>query len=146
MKNAILSKGIAVRVLACVLALAMLAGCIVITASAAGEVAISSDSVTAIILADSHSSFEHGSQNVMYIEKTLGPAYFDGVRTGDKIHIEVNVPKAGTYQWCMFFGWNGGSRHGSYALLVDGAEKSTLTNKEVAVDWRTWVNSTVSTV
>ena len=146
MKNAILSKGIAVRALACVLAIAMLAGCIVITASAAGEVAISSDSVTTVILAESYSSFEHGSQNVMYVEEKLGPAYFDGVRAGDKIHIEVNVPKDGTYQWCMYFGWNGGSRHGSYALLVDDEEKSTLTNQEVAVDWRTWVNSTVSTV
>ena len=75
----------------------------------------------------------------LYIEKNLGPAYFDGVRTGDWMEFTVNVEVAGDYNLSMIFGWLDAT--GTYTILVDGEEAATLQNEVSGTDWRAWTDS-----
>ena len=75
----------------------------------------------------------------LHIEKNLGPAYFDGVRTNDWMEFKINVAVAGDYDVCMVFGWL--DHTGVYTIFVDGAEVGKIENKIPGTDWRAWTDS-----
>ncbi len=109
-------------------------------------VSISATNMTSIVLADAYESIQSASGKTIYLETTLGPAYFDSVRKGDTLTLRVYVEKAGTYQWCMVTGWANPHVNGTFILLIDGEEVSTIINEVPGADWRTWLDTTPGTV
>ncbi len=107
---------------------------------------VSGTAVTSIVLADAYDSIASATGTTIYLETTLGPAYFDCVRTGDTLTLRVDVEKAGTYQWCMVTGWANSHVNGTFTLLVDGNEAGTIVNEVPGADWRTWLDTTPGTV
>lgn len=109
---------------------------------------ISDTEVTCLLLADVYETTGHISKEKgqLYLEKTLGEPYFDGVRTGDTLTFHMNVNAAGTYQWCMMTGWAKDAVNGRFSLWIDGQEASNLINQVKGVDWRTWLDTTHASV
>lgn len=107
---------------------------------------ISTTDVTSIVLAEAYDSIASAQGNTIYLEKNLGPAYFDSVRRGDTLTLRVRVEKAGTYQWCMMTGWASPHVNGAFTLIMDGNEAATIVNEVPGAGWRTWLDTTPGTV
>ncbi len=107
---------------------------------------VSGSKVTSIVLANAYDSIASASGTTIYLETTLGPAYFDCVRRGDTLTLRVNVEKAGTYQWGLLTGWASDVVNGTFFLSIDGNEVSTIQNKVAGAGWRTWLDTTPATV
>ncbi len=142
------SLRILARLMTVLLTVTMLAGIIPVTVQAASVPTVSPTEVTTVNLAECYESIGHVSKDKgnLYLETTLGDPYFDGVRVGDKLTMHINVEKAGTYQWCMVTGWARDVKNGTFTLYIDGEEASTLKNQVGGIDWRIWLDSTISTV
>lgn len=113
--------------------------------AATGEVVVSSVKETAVSLAKQYSDFTYNgkSEAKIYIEEKLCPEpYFDNVRTGDTISVQIRVGAAGTYKMCLVTGWAEGVAGGNFDLLLDGEKIGTLVNKIPGAGWRTWKNTT----
>ncbi len=116
-----------------------------LTAFAKGTVTVSSTSVTEISLAESYSDFTYNGSPAdrIYIEKNLCPEpYFDAVRVGDTISVEIQVGAAGTYQVCLVTGWADNVAGGNFVFLLDGEEIGTLKNQVPGAGWRSWKDTT----
>ena len=70
-------------------------------------VTVASDALTQIVFGEIYTDTDQGVAfgGNLYLEKNLGPAYFDGVRNGDWFEFKINVEKAGDYHFCFSFGW-----------------------------------------
>lgn len=113
--------------------------------AATGEVVVSSVKETVVSLAKQYSDFTYNgkSEAKIYIEEKLCPEpYFDNVRTGDTISVQLRVGAAGTYQMCLVTGWAEGVAGGNFDLLLDGEKIGTLVNRVAGAGWRTWRNTT----
>ncbi len=141
-------KQMTIRRIAALVLLAMLLPLLpALTVSAAkAPTPISGSEPTSIVLADAYDSVSSASGKTIYLETTLGPAYFDSVRTGDTLTLRVNVERAGSYQWCMVTGWANPHVNGTFTLLIDGEEVGTIVNEIPGADWRTWLDTTPGTV
>ena len=113
----------------------------VFTVSAGDAVTVSDGTLTEIIFGEIFTAADKGStySGNLYIETTLGPAYFDGVRNGDWFEFDVNVEKAGDYHFCFSFGWV--EPTGTYSVSVDGGAPIHLQNTVKGINWRDWMDS-----
>ena len=102
---------------------------------------VSGEESTQVVFGEIYEDADKGTlfDGNLYIEKNLGPAYFDGVRTNDWMEFKVNVATAGDYDVCMVFGWL--DHTGVYTIFVDGAEVGKIENKVPGTDWRAWTDS-----
>jgi len=107
---------------------------------------VKGDGLTEIVFADIFTDADKGKTfgGNLYIEKTLGAPYFDGVRKGDFFELDINVAAAGDYHLCFSFGWV--EPTGTYDISVDGGETIHLQNTVKGLGWRDWINSTDAAV
>ncbi len=139
------------RVLSLVLCIVLLLGVLPAAAIAAAgaeraPTEICADAMTSIVLAEAYDSVASAQGNTIYLEKNLGPAYFDSVRKGDTLTMRIHVQKSGTYNWCMVTGWSSPHVNGTFTLIIDGQEAATIVNEVPGADWRTWLDTTPGTV
>ena len=97
-------KRICAFTLACLLSLGSLS---VLPISAGDAVTVSAGKMTQVVFGEVFTTADKGKtyNGNLYVETTLGPAYFDGVRNGDWFEFKINVEKAGDYHFCFSFGW-----------------------------------------
>ena len=138
-------KKLSLRIVAMLIATVMLISLIPIVSAAKDPVVVKAQGTTRIVLADAYEKITPVGETI-YLEKNLGDPYFDRVRNGDSLTMKINVEQAGTYSWCMVTGWAEGAGHGSFTLLIDGTKTSSLSNKVGGAGWRTWLDTTPSTV
>ena len=102
---------------------------------------VSGEGSTQVVFGEIYEDADKGTlfDGNLHIEKNLGPAYFDGVRTNDWMEFKINVKTAGDYNVCMVFGWL--DHTGVYTILVDGAEAGKIVNTIPGTDWRAWGDS-----
>ena len=102
---------------------------------------VSGEESTQVVFGEIYEDADKGTlfDGNLHIEKNLGPAYFDGVRTNDWMEFKINVAAAGDYDVCMVFGWL--DHTGVYTILVDGAEVGKIENTIPGTDWRVWMDS-----
>ena len=138
-----LFKRIAAAALACVLMLSALCG---LPISAGSTVTVADGKLTQIVFGEIYTDADKGTvfSGNLYLEKNLGPTYFDGVRTNDWFEFKINVEKAGDYHFCFSFGWVVAA--GTYSVSVDGGEPIRLQNEVKGVNWRDWIDSTEAQV
>ena len=74
--------------------LSMLLALVPVVAIAKTPVVVLSTSTTSIVLAEAYEKILPVGETI-YLETTLGPAYFDRVRKGDKLTLRINVEKSG---------------------------------------------------
>ncbi len=136
-------KRVLAAVLACILSFSAFA---VFPASAGDAVTVSDNKLTEVVFGEIFTDADKGTSfgGNLYLEKTLGPVYFDGVRNGDFFEFDINVEKAGDYHFCFFFGWL--DQTGTYDVSFDGGEPIQLKNSVSGKGWRHWVNSTEAQV
>lgn len=133
-----LCKRIAAATLACLM---MLTSLCVLPISAAKTTTVADGKLTRIVFGEIYTDADKGAAfgGNLYLEKNLGPAYFDGVRNGDWFEFKINVEKAGDYHFCFSFGWVAAT--GTYAVSVDGGEPVNLQNTVKGINWRDWIDS-----
>ena len=109
--------------------------------AASDAITILENKPTQIIFGDIFSDADKGKtfSGNLYLEKTLGPTYFDGVRSGDWFEFKINVEKAGEHHFCFSFGWL--DHTGTYNVSVDGGEAVTVRNSVAGINWRDWTDS-----
>ena len=131
-------KRICAFFLACLLALGNLS---VLPISAGNAVTVSAGKMTQVVFGEVFTAADKGKtyDGNLYVETTLGPAYFDGVRNGDWFEFKINVEKAGDYHFCFSFGWVNPT--GTYSVSVDGGAAVKLQNTVQGINWRDWVDS-----
>ena len=102
---------------------------------------VSGEGSTQVVFGEIYEDADKGTlfDGNLHIEKNLGPAYFDGVRTNDWMEFKINVETAGDYDVCMVFGWL--DHTGVYTILMDGAEVGKIENTIPGTDWRVWMDS-----
>ena len=90
-------------ILACLICLSTLC---VLPISAVKATTVADDQITRIIFGEIYTDADKGTafDGNLYLEKNLGPAYFDGVRNGDWFEFGINVETAGDYHFCFSFG------------------------------------------
>lgn len=135
------------RILAATLAaLLTLSTMAVLPIAADSAVTLSDSGITRIIFGEIYTDADKGTafDGNLYLEKNLGPAYFDGVRNGDWFEFGINVETAGDYHFCFSFGWV--EPTGTYAVSVDGGEPIRLQNTVKGVNWRDWMDSSEAQV
>lgn len=135
------------RVTAAALACLMMLTCLcILPISAVDTVTVASDALTQIVFGEIYTDTDQGVAfgGNLYLEKNLGPAYFDGVRNGDWFEFKINVEKAGDYHFCFSFGWVEAT--GTYSVSVDGSEPIRLQNTVKGLGWRDWVDSSEAQV
>ena len=103
---------------------------------------VSGEGSTQVVFGEIYEDADKGTlfDGNLHIEKNLGPAYFDGVRTNDWMEFKINVATAGDYDVCMVFGWL--DHTGTYKIHVDGTEVAVIQNQIPGTDWRAWTDST----
>lgn len=121
--------------------LMLLSSLCVLPISAADSVTVTASGVTEIVFGEIFTDADKGTAfgGNLYIEKNLGPAYFDGVRNGDFFEFDINVEAAGDYHLCFSFGWP--EPTGTYTITVDGGEPIKLQNTVKGLGWRDWCDS-----
>ena len=134
-----------IRAIIILITLAMLLALVPVVAVAKNPVTVLSTSTTSIVLADAYEKIIPVGETI-YLETTLGPAYFDRVRIGDKLTLRINVEQSGTYQWGLVTGWAENYVNGTFTLLIDGKQASKIVNKVSGAGWRTWLDTTPGTV
>ncbi len=134
-----------IRLSAIVVLLSVILSMIPVSVSAKDPTKISATEVTSIVLAEAYDSITPVGETI-YLETTLGPAYFDRVRNGDRLALKVSVEKAGTYQWCLLTGWAENAVNGTFTLFIDGKEAGKIVNEVGGAGWRTWLDTTPGTV
>ncbi len=142
MKTSVLTRTLAV-ILSCILLLSVFS---VLCVSAEETVKISDGKLTQIVFGEIYTDDDKGTafDGNLYLEKNLGPAYFDGVRNGDRFEFKINVEKAGDYHFCFSFGWVEAT--GIYAVSVDGGDPIHLQNTVKGLGWRDWIDSSEAQV
>ncbi|MBP3570613.1 MAG: carbohydrate-binding protein [Clostridia bacterium] len=130
-------------VLACMLCFSTFAA---IPVYAGDAVTVSDEKLTEIVFGEIFTTADKGTAYTgnLYIESSMGPAYFDGVRRGDWFEFDLNVESAGEYHFCFSFGWMDAS--GTYRISIDGGETINLKNTVSGKGWRHWVNTTEAKV
>ncbi len=130
-------------VLACMLCFSTFAA---IPVYAGDAVTVSDGKLTEIVFGEIFTTADKGTayNGNLYIESSMGPAYFDGVRRGDWFEFDLNVENAGEYHFCFSFGWMDAS--GTYQISIDGGENINLKNTVSGKGWRHWVNTTEAKV
>ena len=133
-----LFKRIAATTLACLMILSTLC---VLPVSAAKTTTVAEGKITQIVFGEIYTDADKGTSfgGNLYLEKNLGPAYFDGVRNGDWFEFKIHAETAGDYHFCFSFGWV--EPTGTYAVSVDGGEPIHLQNTVKGVNWRDWMDS-----
>ena len=103
---------------------------------------VSGEESTQVVFGEIYEDADKGTlfDGNLHIEKNLGPAYFDGVRTNDWMELKINVETAGDYDVCMVFGWL--DHTGTYKIHVDGTEVAVIQNQIPGTDWRAWTDTT----
>ena len=135
------------RTLAGMLAfLLVLSGLCVLPLAADSPVNLPDGKLTQIVFGDVFTDADKGSafSGNLYLEKNLGPTYFDGVRNGDWFEFRINAETAGDYHFCFSFGWV--EPTGTYSVSVDGGEPVRLQNTVKGIGWRDWMDSTEAQV
>ena len=138
MKQTSVFKRVLAGLMAALLSLSTLC---IMPVSAADAVTVREGTVTRIVFGEIFSDADKGKtfSGNLYLEKTLGPTYFDGVRNGDWFEFKINVEKAGDYHFCFSFGWVNPT--GTYSVSVDGGAAIQLQNSVQGINWRDWVDS-----
>ena len=138
-----LFKRIAATTLACLMMLSTLCA---LPVSAAKSTAVAEGKLTQIVFGEIYTDADKGTafSGNLYLEKNLGPAYFDGVRNGDWFEFKLDVAKAGDYHFCFSFGWV--EPTGTYSVSVDGGEPIKLQNTVKGINWRDWTDSSEAQV
>ena len=133
-----LFKRVASFTLACLLCLSTLC---VLPVSAGDAVTVREGRMTQVVFGEVFTAADKGKtySGNLYVETTLGPAYFDGVRNGDWFEFKINVEKAGDYHFCFSFGWVNAT--GTYSVSVDGGTAVKLQNSVQGINWRDWIDS-----
>ena len=128
-----LFKRVASFTLACLLCLSTLC---VLPVSAGDAVTVREGRMTQVVFGEVFTAADKGKMysGNLYVETTLGPAYFDGVRNGDWFEFKINVEKAGDYHFCFSFGWVNAT--GTYSVSVDGGTAVKLQNSVQGINWR----------
>ncbi len=130
------------RILAATLAvLLIMSNFAVLPVIAEDATSVSGSQTTEIVFGEIFTDDDKGTAfgGNLYLEKSMGPAYFDGVRNGDFFEFEINVETAGDYDLCFSFGWL--DKTGTYNISVDGGEPIRLQNTIAGRGWRTWCDS-----
>lgn len=138
-------KKTTVRAVALLVAVVLLLGLVPITAAAKEPVTVSASGTTRIVLADAYETITPVGETI-YLETNLGAPYFDRVRNGDSLTLRLRVEASGTYQWCMVTGWANDFANGTFTMFVDGTEVGTIVNQVPGAGWRTWLDTTATTV
>lgn len=118
----------------------------VVPVSADTAVSVSGKNVTQIVFGEMFTAADKGKtyDGNLYVETNLGPAYLDGVRSGDWFTFPIRVEQSGDYHFCFTFGWVAPA--GTYAVSVDGGEPIHLQNTVNGYGWRDWCDSSEATV
>lgn len=130
------------RILAATMAaLLFMSSFAVLPVIAKNATSVSGTQVTEIVFGEIFTDADKGTTfgGNLYLEKSMGPAYFDGVRNGDYFEFDINVEMAGDYDLCFSFGWL--DKTGTYNISVDGGEPLRLLNTAAGRGWRTWCDS-----
>ena len=130
------------RILAATMAaLLFMSSFAVLPVIAKNATSVSGTQVTEIVFGEIFTDADKGTTfgGNLYLEKSMGPAYFDGVRNGDWFEFDVNVETAGSYDLCFSFGWL--DKTGTYNISVDGGESIRLLNTVTGRGWRTWCDT-----
>ena len=130
------------RILAATLAvLLIVSNFAVLPVIAEDATSVSDSQVTEIVFGEIFTDADKGTAfgGNLYLEKSMGPAYFDGVRNGDFFEFDINIEKAGNYDLCFSFGWLDDT--GTYNISLDGGDPVTLRNTVTGRGWRTWCDS-----
>lgn len=130
------------RFLCLLLATLMLMSSIcILPITAADSVTVTASGVTEIVFGEIFTDADKGTSfgGNLYIERNLGPAYFDGIRNGDFFEFGINVEAAGDYHLCFSFGWP--EPTGTYTITVDDGAPIKLQNTVKGLGWRDWCNS-----
>ena len=138
-------KRILIRSLALLVAAVMLLAMVPMTAAAKDPVTVAATGTTRIVLADAYDKITPVGETI-YLETTLGEPYFDRVRKGDTLTLRINVAKCGTYHWGMVTGWANNVANGTFTLLIDGSEVGQIVNQVGGAGWRSWLDTTSTTV
>ena len=98
-----LFKRVSAVVLACLM---MLSTVCVLPVSAAKTTTVAEGKITQIVFGEIYTDSDKGTSfgGNLYLEKNLGPAYFDGVRNGDWFEFKIHAEAAGDYHFCFSFG------------------------------------------
>ena len=130
------------RILAAALAVLLTLSTVsVLPIAADSTVNLAAGKITQIVFGEIYTDADKGTSfgGNLYLEKNLGPAYFDGVRNGDWFEFKIYAETAGDYHFCFSFGWV--EPTGTYAVSVDGGEPIRLQNTVKGVNWRDWMDS-----
>ena len=130
------------RILAATMAaLLFMSSFAVLPVIAKNATSVSGTQVTEIVFGEIFTDADKGTTfgGNLYLEKSMGPAYFDGVRNGDWFEFDINVETAGSYDLCFSFGWL--DKTGTYNISVDGGEPIRLLNTVTGRGWRTWCDT-----
>ena len=130
------------RILAATMAaLLFMSSFAVLPVIAKNATSVSGTQVTEIVFGEIFTDADKGTTfgGNLYLEKSMGPAYFDGVRNGDYFEFDINVETAGSYDLCFSFGWL--DKTGTYNISVDGGEPIRLLNTVTGRGWRTWCDT-----
>ena len=120
-----LFKRIAATTLACLMMLSTLC---TLPVSAVGTTTVAEGKLTQIVFGEIYTDADKGTafDGNLYLEKNLGPAYFDGVRNGDWFEFKLDVAKAGDYHFCFSFGWVAAT--GTYSVNINNKKPIKLQN------------------
>ena len=130
------------RILAATMAaLLFMSSFAVLPVIAKNATSVSGSQTTEIVFGEIFTDADKGTTfgGNLYLEKSMGPAYFDGVRNGDFFEFDINIEKAGNYDLCFSFGWL--DKTGTYNISVDGGEPIRLLNTVTGRGWRTWCDT-----
>ena len=86
------------RILAATLAvLLIMSNFAVLPVIAEDATSVSDSQVTEIVFGEIFTDADKGTAfgGNLYLEKSMGPVYFDGVRNGDFFEFDINIEKAG---------------------------------------------------
>ena len=136
---------VAKRILAIILSVATLLGCIVFSASsAAGDtVKVSAVSATVIPLADYAKAIEFSTSdngNLSIAKGEYDDSFYDGVRKGDAFEVKVDVPSAGTYSVSFGAAWP--QKDPNFDVTVNGTDTYKGNNQNKGTNFRKWFTTT----